>query len=134
MRFFRIYGLSILSSLGVLYLSILRDVSPLHLPKIPYFDKVAHCGLYLVLSAVICFELYRQRYTFSDKIMWAFGLCFPILYGGLMELLQEYYFPPRTGDWSDWIADIIGVFVAFFLCKKLLPKYVKPENQGISCR
>ena len=70
MRFFRIYGLSILSSLGVFYLSILRNVSPLHIPVIPHFDKIAHFGLYLVLAAVICYELYRQRYQFSEKIMW----------------------------------------------------------------
>lgn len=133
MRFFRIYGLSILSSLGVLYLSILRNVSPLHIPVIPHFDKIAHFGLYFVLTAVICYELYRQRYQFNEKILWMWGLCYPILYGGLMELLQEYYFPPRTGDWEDWIADIVGVLIAFFICRKLIPRFVQPEN-GFSCR
>ena len=65
--------------------------------------------------------------------MWMWGLCYPILYGGLMELLQEYYFPPRTGDWEDWIADIVGVLIAFFICRKLIPRFVQPEN-GFSCR
>lgn len=134
MRFFRIYGLSILSSLGVLYLSVLRNVPQINLPKIPHFDKVAHWGIYFILTVVICFELYRQRFTFKDKTMWFWGFCFPILYGGLMELLQEYFFPPRTGDVADWLADILGVTIAFFLCKLFLHRFVKPEPQGISCK
>lgn len=134
MRFFRIYGLSILSSLGVLYLSILRDVSPTYIPKIPYFDKIAHLGMYFILTVVLCYELYRQRHLFKNKVMSVFALSFPILYGGLMELLQAYFFPPRTGDWADWIADAIGVFCAYFLCKIVLPRFVEPESSGICSR
>jgi VanZ family protein len=62
------------------------------------------------------------------------GLIYPIVYGGVIELLQENFFPPRTGDWSDWVADALGSVAAYFLAKNLLPKYVKPEDQGLSCR
>ena len=90
--------------------------------------------MYFALSGVVCFELYRQRYDFNDRQMRLWGFIYPIVYGGVIELLQEYCFPPRTGDWSDWLSDAAGVVAAYFLAKKLFPKYVKPEDQGISCR
>ena len=134
MRVFRIYGMSIVLSLVILYLSILRSVP--EIPEIQFLgaDKLAHALMYFALSAVVCYELYRQRYDFSDRKMRLCGLIYPIAYGGLIELLQEYCFPPRTGDWFDWLADAVGAVAAYFLAKKLLPKYVKPEGQGISCR
>ncbi|MBR3520418.1 MAG: VanZ family protein [Paludibacteraceae bacterium] len=134
MRVFRIYGMSIVLSLVILYLSILRSVP--EIPEIQFLgaDKLAHALMYFALSAVVCYELYRQRYDFSDRKMRLWGLIYPIAYGGLIELLQEYCFPPRTGDWFDWLADAVGAVTAYFLAKKLLPKYVKPEGQGISCR
>ena len=134
MRVFRIYGMSIVLSLVILYLSILRSVP--EIPEIQFLgaDKLAHALMYFALSAVVCYELYRQRYDFSDRKMRLWGLIYPIAYGGLIELLQEYCFPPRTGDWFDWLADAVDAVTAYFLAKKLLPKYVKPEGQGISCR
>ena len=47
-----------------------------------------------------------------------------IAYGGLTELMQEYFVPLRTGDWMDFLADSIGaligivVFYLFFRQKK----------------
>lgn len=134
MRFFRIYGMTIVLSLLVLYLSIIREVP--EIPQITFdgFDKVAHFLMYFALAGVACYELYRQRHTFEEVKMRLLGLYFPIIYGGLIELLQENFFPPRTGDWSDWFADALGAATAYFIAKKLLPKYVKPEEKGFSCR
>ena len=43
--------------------------------------------------------------------MWTLAVVFPLLYGGLIEVLQKYFFYPRTGEWGDWLADSIGVLV-----------------------
>lgn len=134
LRFFRVYGMSVLYSLFVFYMSIVPDVPDFKLPDFDLKDKVMHGGAYVVLSLIICFELYRQRYLFREKKMVAWSIGFPILYGGLIELLQENFFPPRSGEWSDWLADIIGALVGYFIAKYIFPKYVKPEPQGISCR
>ena len=40
---------------------------------------------------------------------------FPIMYGGLIELLQGLPMFVRSCDWKDWIADIIGTFVGILL-------------------
>lgn len=134
MRIFRVYGMSIVLSLAILYVSIIRSVP--EVPQIQFegLDKVVHFLMYFLLAGVVCYELYRQRYTFQETKMRLGGLAYPIIYGGVIELLQEYFFPPRTGDWFDWMADALGAIVAFFLAKWLLPKYVKPENQGFCVR
>lgn len=134
MRFFRFYGMTIVLSLLILYLSILRQVPDIPQIQFEGLDKVVHFFMYFALAAVACYELYRQRYTFADAKMRFWGLYFPIIYGGLIELLQENFFPPRTGDWVDWLSDTLGALTAYFLAKKLLPKYVKPEEKGFSCR
>ena len=88
MRVFRIYGMSIVLSLVILYVSILRSVP--EIPELQFMgaDKIVHFLMYFALSAVVCFELYRQRYDFSDRKMRLWGLVYPIVYGGLVELLQ----------------------------------------------
>ena len=106
--------MSVLYSLFVFYMSIVPDVPDFKLPDFNLKDKVMHGGAYVVLSLIICFELYRQRYLFREKKMVAWSIGFPILYGGLIELLQENFFPPRSGEWSDWLADIVGA-TGYFL-------------------
>lgn len=134
MRFFRIYGMSVVYSLFVLYMSIIKLPKDFVVPDFNLKDKVLHGGAYVVFSLILCFELYRQRYLFSEKKMWGWGMLYPILYGGFIEIIQENFFPPRRGEWSDWLADIIGVAVAFFVAKWLYPKFVKPEDKGLYCR
>lgn len=130
MRFFRVYGMSIVLSLAILYVSIIRSVPDMPQIQFEGLDKLVHFLMYFALAGVVCFELYRQRYTFQDAKMRLWGVLYPIVYGGLIELLQENFFPPRTGDWFDWLSDALGTLAAYFLAKWLLPKYVKPENQG----
>lgn len=134
LRFFRIYGMSVVYSLFVLYMSIVPKLPDLNLPDFDLKDKIMHGGAYVVLSMILCYELYRQRYSFSDKWMFLWGIVYPILFGGLIELLQENFFPPRSGEWSDWLADIIGTLIGFFLAKWLCQKFFKPEDKGLSCR
>jgi VanZ family protein len=47
----------------------------------------------------------------NRRQIWIVGLAIPVVYGGLIEVLQELFFYPRTGEWSDWLADGVGVFI-----------------------
>ena len=38
-----------------------------------------------------------------------------LLYGGLIEIIQEYFTPNRSGDWFDFLADLFGILVALSL-------------------
>ena len=45
------------------------------------------------------------------------ALYLPSILGGLVELGQKYCTNGlRSGDWIDWVADIVGVVIAWVLC------------------
>lgn len=90
---------------AITYVSLLREVQ-VSLPPIEGIDKWAHGLMYMVLAVVLLWN--SQKAGVVQAAKWVLALAFPIIYGGLIEILQEQYFFPRTGDWMDWIADCIG--------------------------
>ncbi len=48
-----------------------------------------------------------------------------IIYGGLIELLQEYVLLDRHGDWMDLLANSVGTFLGIWLFKKLFILYIR---------
>lgn len=92
----------------ILYGSLLREPH-FKLPPVENADKWVHGLMYAALGGVLLWDLLRDR-----QIGWktgqrtGFAALMSILYGGVIELLQEHFFYPRTGDWFDWLADIIG--------------------------
>lgn len=90
-----------------MYLSLLREPH-FQLPPmpIPYIDKWVHLVMYVILSAILSGDLLRDRVR--PSIVLAIAIAVSAIYGGAIELLQEYCFPPRTGEWLDWAADIAG--------------------------
>lgn len=72
------------------------------------WDKVVHFGMFFVLSFVNLIDYYKLcdgRPPIWRWILWGFVL--PVIYGGLIEILQENFFE-RSGDWLDFIADVLG--------------------------
>jgi VanZ family protein len=72
-------------------------------------DKWIHAIMYLVLTLTLLWDS-QQR----PKLWWIVGV-FSAIFGGFIEVLQEQFFYPRTGDWMDWLADCIGVIVAIIV-------------------
>ena len=132
LKFFRIYGMSIVMSLFILYMSIVKELPDFYIPSFSFQDKVLHGGAYTVLTIILCYELFRQSFSFSSKQMIGWSIFYPILFGGLIEVVQQNFFPPRCGEWSDWLADIIGVLIGYFIAKYFVPKFFKPER-GTFC-
>ncbi len=99
---------------GITYVSLWREPT-FSLPRFVGADKVAHVVMYAVLSVVFVWDRYRAQ---QGKIIgWkrAAVLVVFALYGGLIELLQEYFFYPRTGTWGDWLADCGGCVVGLIV-------------------
>jgi len=140
------YWKSILVTVGILYLSFAPPSTFESVPKIsqfPHSDKVVHFAMFFVLTAVLIYECTksakaRKRETNSNiqnlnnknSCFRAFVLSrkfvlsclvFPIAFGGIIEILQEMFFKPRSAEWLDWAADIAGVLAAwtvFLLARK----------------
>ena len=86
---------------------------------IPYGDKLGHMGLYGILAFLVSLSLKPRKKKY-------FGLplgCALVLTFALLEEFSQYFFPStRMLDIQDALADIVGVYVAAWVCEKLKMK------------
>lgn len=102
------YWKSIVVLSAIAYVSLLREPN-ISLPYVIGMDKWIHAIMYLVLTLTLLWDS-QQR----PKLWWIVGV-FSAIFGGFIEVLQEQFFYPRTGDWMDWLADCTGVIVAIIV-------------------
>lgn len=105
---FRIFlGANILWFLIIFILCALPgdDIPDPHL-DIPHLDKVVHFGMFFIFSLLLVYPLERNT---SLPLMLIFSIAVGVafVYGGLLEILQ-YYFFNRSGDVWDLFADVLG--------------------------
>jgi VanZ family protein len=60
----------------------------------------------------------------SGWLLWLIALVVPMVYGGIIEIVQELWFAPRSGEWMDWLADCIGVVVGIVLVMIIKRLYI----------
>jgi VanZ family protein len=108
MRLIRAYWKSVIICIGILYVSLVRDPG-IHLPTFVGADKWVHLLMYALLGAVATYDSIRIQ--LSGWRLWLVATLLPILFGGIIELVQEQWFAPRSGEWIDWLADGIGVII-----------------------
>jgi VanZ family protein len=112
MRLIRGYWKSIVVYIGILYVSLVRDPG-INLPTFIGADKWVHALMYALLGGVCCWDSIRLK--MSGWPLWLIAVLIPMLYGGIIEIMQEQWFAPRSGEWLDWMADCIGVAVGAVL-------------------
>ena len=109
------YWKSILSVIIIVYLSFAPPSDFREMPKVNilFFDKIVHVALYLFLTIVLIFD-FRSHNKFSknNSIYIVQCILFPIVLGGCIEIAQDKWFYPRTAEWVDWLADILGDTIA----------------------
>ena len=104
-----IYKETVILGLIIAYLSLVKE-PVLRLPEdVAFADKWGHLLAYLFLGGILAINLWRDKV--SVKCLWLVGLMVPILYGGLLEIMQGVFCYPRTASWLDWAADIIGTLL-----------------------
>lgn len=102
------YWKSIVVLSAIAYVSLMREPS-IAMPHVVGMDKWIHGAMYLILTLTLLWDS-QQR----PKLWWVAGVLATI-FGGVIEILQEQFFYPRTGDWMDWLADCVGAIVAITL-------------------
>lgn len=117
----------ILVAAVIFYLCCLK--TPDDMPDIswPYADKIVHFLMYFGLSGVASFwYIYGEKGRVIVLKLVAFAFILPVLYGGFIEVVQEYYYEGRSGDWFDLLADALGSLsvlpLALIYRRKLLIK------------
>lgn len=97
------------------YLTLIpRDQIPRELVDLN--DKLLHAGIFfftatLIIAAGLRYNFKRELTKIRLTGIWLF--C--VLYGGLIEILQNELVPGRYGDWYDFYANSIGALLAVFL-------------------
>lgn len=72
---------------------------------VPYLDKVQHIVIFAVLS-ILGVLAYAQALRKLIIIL--------VIYAAISEVLQFLFTTTRTGEIKDWIADCIGIAIAFW--------------------
>ena len=103
--------------LTILFLSvifILCFINPSDFPGAPVynFDKIVHALMFIGLSGVVFFDNKSHlRFRISEIRILLGTFLFPIAIGGLIEILQRYLTKNRSGDWMDFLYDVIGAII-----------------------
>lgn len=121
------YPVSLFIILAVIYLSFFNPPST-GLNDIPHLDKIVHVCMYFGMSGVLWLEFLRAHKRDHAPLWhaWTGAAACPVLFSGIVELLQEYCTTYRGGDWMDFIANTTGVvlasFIGYFILKPRMMK------------
>lgn len=116
------YLFTVIVTVGVVALSVfpIPEVEPLE--EVPLIDKWVHFVMYGGLALAAWFDSLRRVRKGQGKCaargrlgwgVWISAVAYPAALGGLLELVQAYLTTYRSGDWLDFVADCIGVALAF---------------------
>lgn len=114
--FLKKYPLSLLVILVVIYLSFFKP-SAGGLSEIPNLDKAVHLCMYFGLSGMLWLEFHRahRKSPAPRWHAWLGAVVCPIVFSGVIELLQAYCTTWRGGDWLDFAANTAGVLLAWLV-------------------
>jgi VanZ family protein len=108
-----IYIIAIIVTLSILYLSLVK--MPSYDVGIANLDKLQHCFAYFILSSSWLLVFYKK-----NKKHLIVGSC--ILFGIIIEILQNKLTDHRTGDYLDIIANSTGVFLGLLILNQISKK------------
>jgi glycopeptide antibiotics resistance protein len=88
------------------------------------FDKFVHASIFFVLQLLLMRGFLLQKsFPFIQKHFLFIPLLISVMYGGILELMQYYFFSERSGDIFDFIANsfgcLMGALLFSFLKKKI---------------
>lgn len=100
------------------------------LGEVAFIDKWTHLVMYGGTMSVFWLEYWRResrgRFRLSRAALVWLTLIVPFVLGGIIELLQAYCTGGRrSGEWADWLADNLGVLIAYALGNSLVKTLVR---------
>lgn len=97
--------------IAICYLSF-SSLENVKLPQFSAADKIAHLGMYAVLVYFLSIPLKGQVNAFSIGVVGA------IAFSAITELIQHFWVINRFGDPFDFLANVLGIFIAYILLRK----------------
>lgn len=125
-KIFYRYPVSLIMVSVIIYLSLFKPQGT-NLYKIQNIDKLAHFCMYTGFCSVIWFEYLRSHKTIVYRRILYGAFVAPIIFSGIMEIFQSLFTENRTGDWFDFLFNILGVITAgifsIYVIKPFINKY-----------
>ncbi|HMS66189.1 MAG TPA: VanZ family protein [Ignavibacteria bacterium] len=103
---------------------ILSSIPGEEFPKVDFefSDKIVHVIIYAILFALFFYSLKNQsKYVKLQKHSLNYALLFTSVYG-MSDEIHQYFVPNRSCEFADWIADIAGALIVYFIIKQLAKK------------
>lgn len=128
LHYIKHYPFSIAIIFTVTYLSFFHPPVIAQIPRFPGMDKLVHFCMYAGLSGIIWLEFFINHKRKALDIRYAItgAVAAPVVFGGAIELLQEYITDHRQGDILDFMANSSGVFlsalIAWYIIRPLIIK------------
>ena len=88
--------------------------SSIKLPPVWNLDKILHFIVYAILSFLISLSYFYKIDTSKKQIL-IYPFLISIIYGGILEILQENFFVGRFGDYLDFTANSMGAFIVLVI-------------------
>lgn len=87
------------------------------------FDKLIHLVVFMLLSLFFCIGLRKQQqFSQASRNAMKIALIACILYGGLLEWMQDTLFVDRYADWVDLVANTIGAIFGVVIFRLIYGK------------
>lgn len=114
----------------VLYATLTADpMDGADLQFIPHMDKLIHAVMFGGVAGAAAFDwqrAHRER-NVSGRVMAVISLLCAV-FGGLDEIAQATLTEVRSGDVFDFIADLSGIAVAFFVAPPAVRRVLRLKN------
>ncbi len=113
----------------IFYLTVLSTpkVNPdSWLRLIPFVDKWVHLSLFFVFNFILFLE--QKKTNENNSFYYLASIILGIVYGGLIELFQAFFTTNRSAEYLDWLADIVGVLLAYLIFKYLFKSVKQTKN------
>jgi VanZ family protein len=96
--------------------------------NIPNLDKLVHTFFHFVFT-ILWFLFFKKQVKKNNQLkLLVFSVCFSLLFGIGIEILQDKLTTTRSGDFSDVLANFTGAIMAFFfviIAKRIRKKTIK---------
>lgn len=113
-----LFILAVIFQVGV---TVMMLISSSGLPgvEIPFFDKIAHMGVYAVSLLLWVFVFFKSVLKKNTLVSRVFGVL--LLYGMVIEVVQGKWIPDRSFDLWDVMANILGMTIGILVFYILRP-------------
>ena len=115
-RFIKRYPLSLLVVVAILYLSFFKPPKE-KIIHIDNLDKLAHFCMYAGFCSVVWLEYFFSHKGISYKCAFIGAVVAPIIFSGVIEVMQGHFTTYRGMDWYDLLFNALGVIFAIFFAK-----------------